>query len=545
MIFKINLLKTNNLKLQFLGIIPQYVDKTGKLNPEQISALSALLTFKGKSVKSLLQETINKGQDLKKKVQIILNKSSLRGHASVATTPTIAFWWEGSKFLDSMLTGIVFSSSLMASGRRTSTTEEDIIYPASILKNKKAYGLYKKQSLENLNCHNWLLKQGVAKDEASKALQYGIYDGIRAAQQDQTLAESIICFIKEWETEKEWLPEEAGMLIDWFKKNAQSWGIGQLLATRVLAPRDIYPYPNIFKDPRESNLARETKKEGVVSLEFLKVPNLVNLLKSLKSFTQNTISSKSKIIRGWPKLLALRRQICRDYNLAVNVKVLSRVPWRIWGEKKRHRTVPQVVDSIYYSIATAIENVKCQMSNVKSKSKMLNVINKFNTYFSIPPHVKKNPHFLKRYTGCLLGSLDCYQKLIKMGIKPREAIFIIPRGIKIRVLSEYNLYNLISGYYPLRLCATAEEELFRETQKEALEIKKLLIKKGFKELAEAIVVKCQTTGFCHEENPCGQIKQLIKDYDEKFHKKILRSLEEKYYKNSNLKSQMSNLNVKS
>ena len=30
--------------------------------------------------------------------------------------------------------------------------------------------------------------------------------------------ESLVGFVKEWEMEKEWMPEEAGILIDLFKK---------------------------------------------------------------------------------------------------------------------------------------------------------------------------------------------------------------------------------------------------------------------------------------------------------------------------------------
>ena len=528
------MLKTTNLKLQLLGIIPQFSDKTGKLNPEQISALSALLTFKGKSVKGLLKETLDKGQDLDKKVQVILNKSSLRGHASVATTPTLAFSFEGSKFIDSMLTGIVFSSSLMASGRRTDTLEKDIVYPTAISKNKKAKDLYKKQSLENLGCQNWLLEKGVAKDEASKILQYGIYGtGIMVLP-----VESLVGFVKEWEMEKNWMPEEAEILISLFKKELKKLGINQLFHTRQIAPRDVYPYPNIFKDPEKSNLVRETKKEGVVSLDFIKTKEFLKLLRKLNSLTKKIAANKTRILKDWPQLLQLRRQICRDYNLAVNIKVLSNISWRVWGEKKRHRTVPQVVDSIYYSIANAIEKVQeCEEREERRlKSATTSAITSANTlaniikYFSIPPTIKKNPRFLKKYMDCFLGSLRCYQKLVKMGIKSGDAVFVIPRGIRISVLQEYNLFNLISGYYPLRLCSTAEEQLRSTTRQEADVIRKLLKKKKFPELAEAISVKCQTTCFCHEENHCGQIKKLVKNYDEEFHKKMLKSLEEKYVK---------------
>jgi len=82
-----------------------------------------------------------------------------------------------------------------------------------------------------------------------------------------------------------------------------------------------------------------------------------------------------------------------------------------------------------------------------------------------------------------------------MGIRPGDAVFVIPRGIKIRVLSQYNLYNLISGYYPLRLCSTAEEQLRSTTRQEADGIRKILKKKKFPELAEAMAVKMPNNRF--------------------------------------------------
>ena len=56
---------------------------------------------------------------------------------------------------------------------------------------------------------NSLLARGLKKDESSKILQYGIYGtGII-----QLPIESIIGVKKEYEREKEWMPEEVGLLL--------------------------------------------------------------------------------------------------------------------------------------------------------------------------------------------------------------------------------------------------------------------------------------------------------------------------------------------
>jgi len=164
--------KTKDFKITFLGVTPVLQDETGYLKPQDIVALSALMTFKGKSVKDLYKDALDKGQNIDEKVKKIIRKSSLRGHASIATTPAICFTYEASKFIDALMTGMVFSSSLMASGRRTDTTIDDIVYPTTIDANKEAKALYKKTSEENIDFFNLMLQSGVEKDDASKALQY-------------------------------------------------------------------------------------------------------------------------------------------------------------------------------------------------------------------------------------------------------------------------------------------------------------------------------------------------------------------------------------
>ncbi|MCX7880980.1 MAG: FAD-dependent thymidylate synthase [Patescibacteria group bacterium] len=511
------MLKTTDFKIRFLGTIPVLTDKDGVLTPEQIAAFSALLTFKGKTVKQLWQEAVEKGQSIEKKTQAILNHSSLRGHASIATTPTIAFYFEGSKFLDSMLTGIIFSSSLMASGRRTETTVEDIVYSSSILKNQKAKKIYQRQAEEIINFFNFLLKENVIKDEASKILQYGIYGtGIMVLP-----VESVVGFWREYQMEKDWLPEEGKLFLEAVKKEGEKLGIANLLKTRFLAPRDIYPYPNIFKNPADSNLVRELEKEKgkistpsgskIIDYQLIKTRNFKKELKKLIETTKKISQKKETILKDWRKTLALRRKLARDYNLNVEFLIYSSCAWRVWGEKKRHRTVPQIVESIYYMVEKALHKISEIKKNPKTAEK----------FFSIPTTIKNNPSYLKKYSQILASSLKTYQELINLGIDRPSSLFIIPRSLKINVLQKYNLYNLISGYYPTRLCSTVEPELKKLTWEEVLAIKKILEKEGLPELAEAIAVKCQTTGFCHETKFCPLIKTTVKNYDEDFHKIIL------------------------
>ncbi len=528
-------LLTSDLKIKFLGITPLLKDNSGVLNPQEIVALSALLTFKGKSINNLFKDIIKKGS-LKEKISSILQKSSLRGHASIATTPSLCLAYEGSKFLDSVLTGIYFSSSLVSSGRRTDTTEKDIVFPRKIFAQKPARKIYQKTSEEIIQFLNFLLKEGIKKDEASKILQYGIYGtGII-----QLPIESIIGVKREYEKEKEWMPEEVGFLLRQIEKNAKKMGIDWLYSTRLAAPRNVFPYPNIFKNPKNTNLTRELRKKWdlnkgpqLVSLDVTVPNSLREKLNNLEKETKKSFASLKKIKKNWLNLINLRQEILRDYNLAFRFKMLSAIPWRVWGERKRHRSCHQIIESIYYVIERAEKIFRKYKQNIRSGSINKKLVDEIDKIFSIPPSVINNRKLLEKYLLIGLHSFETYRKLLKMGIRPRDAIFIIPRAVKNDILQEFDLYNLLTGYFPLRICQTAEEEMRRITLTEFGQIAKTLDKKGLSWLKKFIVPKCQIIGFCPEEKSCGMILGAVKTYNEKFHQEMKEDLKKRFEENLN------------
>jgi len=481
--------KTTNLKVEILNVTPQ----TSTLLPQEIVALSALLSFKGKSIKTLFREIKKEQKDLKKTVQAILLKSALRGHASMATTPVLTISFQGSKFLDSLLTGLVFSSSLMASGRRTGASFDDIVYPEAIYQNKKAKRLYKEVSQKNIEFFNHLIDRGVRKDEASKILQYGLVGtGIISLS-----LESLISFKREYENEKDWMPQEAGIFLKAVESKLSKLGLDWLWSTRQVAPRNVYPYPNIFKNPQKTNLVRELRKK-YASFAQTKILNFrAQLTPNLKKELKEVLKEKD-----WQKRLLALRKLVRDYHLVLSFETLSSVPWRVWGEKKRHRTVPMVVDSIYHAIEKGV--------------------------FSLPPTVAKNKKLRLTWQERVQDSLDCYWQLVEWGINPSDAIFVIPRALHLDVLQHFDLYNLLLGYYPLRLCSTAEEEMLRLTEDEVSQLKKILRKKKLFWLARYVVPKCYFIGFCPEKEFCGKILKVVKNYCLKTHQKRQEELEKKF-----------------
>ncbi len=53
------------------------------------------------------------------------------------------------------------------------------------------------------------------------------------------------------------MPEEIGWLLNKIEKELKRNGVDLLYVTRLAAPRNTYPYPNIFKNPQKSSLVRD------------------------------------------------------------------------------------------------------------------------------------------------------------------------------------------------------------------------------------------------------------------------------------------------
>ncbi len=525
------MLNTRDLKINFLGINPILHDDTGGLDPQSICAMGALLTLKGTSTENLKQEALDKGQDLTKKVKTILKNSSLKGHASMATTPVFSFSYEASKFIDSALTGMVFSSSLMASGRRTDSTYGDIIYPASIANNEKALAIYKSASEKILDIYHAILDSGIEKDQASKILQYGVYGtGIISYS-----VESLNTLKREYEREKEWMPEEIGLLITMIEAELKKMGVDLLFKTRSVAPRTTYPYPNIFKNPTTSNLARElaanklNKSESeILAINSLATEQLRAKMNSLRQNLEAIYADKDTMLNNWYKAMEQRAEIARDYQNVLDIKMVSRLSWRVWGEKKRHRTMSMTVDSIYYAINRACEVWFGLTENILNGELNEYQIEILDNTLNIPTAIRANKDTLAKYMQTILNSLQAYSELLNVGIPPRDAIFIIPRAVRIDIVQDINFYNLIAGYFPLRLCTTADEQLRRVTRNEAEKIKAKLTEMGLDWLNWHIEPKCYSTGFCPEKDSCWLIKKDVKYYDEVVHEEVKNNLEKKF-----------------
>lgn len=486
---------------------PKIVTESGEIIvPDHVVRRAGLITFKGEDVFAEMVET-GKDDDPDKVLESII-RSTGSGHASLTTSE--AFWafigGDCSKLVDSVFTTARYSSSLMPSGRRVPIKKENIVVPRSIADNPRALTFYLKTSETNIGSYEALIEGGVPKEEAAKVVQYGHKGG------GFTLVplETFIYFAKAFEAEPEATPGEAREIVEQLEKQVHKFGMGINYEARKAAPRATLPSPNIFTFRHNqahylTNEHLEQLVDGPILLDIRcdKSPERDVRIRKWLEKRDKVFSSKDLIVENWQELQEEIEGIVADHNNSFRARTLTLSPWRVWGEVKRHRTVPQSVESIYDAVDRIL------------------TAGDFSQLISIPPSVRNNPKNLKLWSERFEDSFRTYQALVDLGIPKRDAIMVVPRGIKVGIEKEFDLYNATLGYISLRLCkGTVEPEMLFTTRREADLI--LNSDKVSLEIKQLIIPKCGYGGFCPEDGKkyCSWIAGPVKSYDEDFHKRM-------------------------
>jgi len=76
----------------------------------------------------------------------------------------------------------------------------------------------------------------------------------------------------------------------------------------------------------------------------------------------------------------------------------------------------------------------------------------------MPPDIKENDRAKQVFDNICKRALSAYQALIEMGIKPEDARYIIPMGVKSRILVTMNARSL-RNFFRLRTCQKAQWEI--------------------------------------------------------------------------------------
>jgi hypothetical protein len=481
------------------------------INSDEFVYGASGITYKGMGSIDELRRMKEEDIEFSAKMQKSVIKSVGAGHASLATTPGFWMIMEGnsSKLVDSIFTGAVFSSSLMPSGRRVPISREEIVIPKGIHGNKESEEIYLRILNETIGAYENLQNSGVPKQEASKIVPYGHSGGGFGFMPLETL----VYFSKLADRNPFAMPEEGMEIINQLEDFLHKHGMGNTYEARKEAPRTSCVNPNIFHF--ETTFAEEQfdkNKEGIYEH-----PKLISLrdipseerTRRIEQYFKNKKSMLEDVKYRWNESIGELEGIVTDFNDSVRAEILSFISWRVWGEVKRHRTLSQTPSSIY---------------NMVDRLKEGYILGEA---CSIPESVKNNKENLIIWERTFGNALDAYKELVKGGIKKSDAIALIPRGIKLPVIKDFDLYGMTTGYMSLRLCNTCEPEMRRTTEMERDLIFSLSID-GVAPVEESpvkrlIAPKCHYGGFCPESDYktcCGKVKQVVPEYNEEMHKDV-------------------------
>jgi hypothetical protein len=494
------------------GPVVKLKDKEGKetvLTPDDLVYGAAGVTFKGIKFINEVIDLKKEGVDFEsKKVKSII-KSAGAGHASLSTS--IGFWsvlqGDCSKLVDSIFTGATYISALMPSGRRVPICEEEIVVPKSIADaGGELLDLYLKISKENIKAYELLQTKGVPKQEASKIVQYGHSGGGFLFMPLETLA----YFSKVAESAPEDMPLEGREIIAQLEKLVHQNGMGVVYESRKKAPRASNVNPNIFH--HRVTFAEELADEKITGIQKPIIIYAHDFMPNERAErVEEYLKRREELLKNpgenWEKSLRELENIVADYNNSVSVQTLVSTPWRVWGEVKRHRTLSQNAGSIYRALDEAINTMGVSL---------------IEELISVPPSVLADKENFELWNERAVDSILAYHRLINAGIPESDAVALIPRGFKLPVIKDFNLYNLTTGYSSLRTCkGTVEPEMRAITEKE-MDLVRQSEEIGA-DVKGLLAPKCHYSGFCPESDYktcCGLVRQVVPKYDEEMHKAI-------------------------
>ena len=495
-------------KVNIVSYGPEFRFPNGQImTADEFVYAAANITYKNIGALSEFMELREDDTGLAGKVQNALIKVAGAGHASMATTPGLWIFLEGncSKLVDSIFTGARFGSSLMPSGRRVPITVDQIVIPPGIReKGEEAERLYLMTSERNIHLYEELQGMGIPKQDASKIVQYGHRGGGFMFMPLETL----IYFAKLAEQNPDAMPREGIEIINQMEQQMERVGMKNTYFARKSAPRASGVNPEMFHFRR--NFAQEKTEENfeelkdgpkLLSLTDLPTEERSRRIQKYLTAREEAFKDPSAIEANWPTLLTELDKIVTDFNDSVSAKIVSLVPWRVWGEIKRHRTLPQTVESVYNAADRALD--------------VITNGGDLELAVSMPGPIKQNSEAREMWEEAFRASMYTYEDLISMGVNESDAIQVVPRGLKLGVVRTLDLFNMTTGYLSLRLCKTAEPEMRENTEKDRRLLQKSELSADVKKL---FTVKCSHTGFCPEVELCERIHQFVPFYDPEIHK---------------------------
>lgn len=543
----------NDLSVKQLGFLPRIEIKSKKLREElgraflggdEIIAYMQTLVSKSMNFGALEEEMIKDMENPEKPgiKETVFNKTATgigRGH-SLGGLPIVSLGLTGTKMLDSGLTGIVASRSLATSSRRRETTTEEIIVPESLFQREDLLDEYLKIARDVFSCSKEF-KEKFGKlggvETFNKVIPYNNPANIDINLPLDSMA--TLAFEARADLRNPrgpFIPKEVHDLVEKFTGIAEDSGMAQMFAQRVEVPRDGYFHYTVFKDPFRGNSALEKgietgMKKTPVLIDSFKdfTPEFMRELGLLKQYFEEVEreNNPEKLLEMSQEAMERLREFSGEFNESVRARIADSLSWRVWSEQKRHATLRQNNESIYSAADRAVNDLEVFWPLInyvyegKSESELnKNVLGAIENSVVTDDRLKKNPELLNSYLYHTARQVMFYNKLLKEGFSQRDALYTLPKNIRVRTMENYDLVNLINLELPLRLCSTCEPE--RQTTSWQ---KQKILADAFPELEYFLQPKCNV-GFCTEVKYCKQITDK-REYDKKLHQETKKAMLEK------------------
>ena len=503
------------------------------LGGDEIISFRQALVAKGMSFEGL-EDEILKSKEKKPIRQAVFDKTATgigRGH-SMGGLSGVVLGLHGTKMIDSGLTGLVSSRSLVTSGRRRDVKEEDIVVPFGISEREDLLEEYleisKQAFKESKNFKERFGKLG-GIESFNKALPYNNPADLFLVLPLDTMA-TLAFEVRQDQSNPNgpFLPREIYDLVGKFPEIAEEVGIQTMFNQRINVPRSGYFHYNVFKDPSLPNYPSELAEElGIMPLKPRIVDSHANMTKgfrrglaNLEGLIEKTkkITDPNELQEAAMKYMLEASRFAEEYNESVGVTILDSLSFRVWSEQKRHATLRQSVESIYSAARRAVDKVgefwpQIEAAYNNTEEKVNLPIDKLSEVMIIDERLRKNPDLFP-YVYHTARQLLFFDKLVEEGIPLRDAAYMIPRSVRTVNTESYDLTNLVSLEMPLRLCIECEPERHLTSWQ-----KRGLIIDEIPELKPVLQPKC-VVGYCSERNFCGHIRPLKDDYDKELHEAV-------------------------
>lgn len=511
------------------------------LGGDEIISSAQKLVFGGMDFAELEKEILKDMQDSGKSLEeIIWKKTSInvgRGH-SVGGLSGVVLGIHGTKMIDSGLTGLVMSRSLVTSSRRRETTSEEIVIPKALMSKPellKEYMEISKEVFELVGKFKETFKKLGGIETFNKLIPYNNPADLFIVLPLDTLA--TLAFEVMYDRENpngNFVPREIHNLVSQFSDITKEAGINTMYEQRIRVPRGVYLHYTVFRDPALKNEALEEAEAREMPLQPMIIDSSVNFtpsarleLERLREFAESNmqIQNPKELADAATRYMLSMGAFVGENNESVRVKILDNLTWRVWSEQKRHATLRQSVESVYSAAGRNAKNMESlwpvinhsYQSTSRKNFLGLRFIKEAEKSIIIDERLKTQPELLVPYLYYTAKQLGLFQKMLKAGVEPRDALYIVPKNIRLRTMEHYDLKNLIELELPLRLCNTCEPE-----RKATSWQKRELIAEAIPELKYFLWPKCGV-GYCTEGDYCKHLTER-RQYDKEFHQAVKKEM---------------------